>query len=138
MGLIIQPRNANSITLVSHGDAGTLPDPANLGRRRIYRRPIGAQEILDSIDYRQPGSANEWCVLDYEVAGLFIEPPIQYVENGHLHDIDVPDVFGHFPGMRVFAYRGSSLCEVIAPQSWGVPVNVAEFYPDSDDAIELT
>ena len=133
VGFIIQPRSADSITLVAHGDAGTLPAPNNPGKRRICRRPIGPQEVIDSIDCRQPGSANEWCVLDYEVAGLFIEPPIQYVENGGLHDIDVPDVFVHFPGLRVFAFCGSSLSEILPPQSWAAQMNVAEFYPDIDD-----
>lgn len=130
IGLILQPRCADSITLVSASDAGTTPDPDNPRRRLIQRSSITSQALVDSMDHRKPGDANEWCVLNYEVAGVFIEPPIQYAEGQKLHEIGISDVFANFQGFRVFAFNGNSLCEVLHTRSWGAPVGIMELYPE--------
>ena len=79
IGLILWPRSPNSITFVSEEDAGTTPDPNHTGRRNLTpRMPVTAQALVDSIEQRPPNAANEWCLLDYEVVGVFVEPPIQY------------------------------------------------------------
>lgn len=129
MGLILWPQSANSITFVSPRDAGTEPDPSNPGRRQIWRAPITSQALVESIDLRATDAANEWCVFDYTVVGIFIEPPIQFVENGALRDLEVADVFRAFPTMRVFAFYCGQLREVLPPARWGALLTISELYP---------
>lgn len=131
IGLIIRPRHANSVTLVSSSDAGTVPDQAHYGRRQISRYPITSQALVESIDGRPSNSCNEWCVLDYDVIGVFIELPIQYLrEDGALTDLKVDDVFKHFPGLHVYAFHnGTTLREVVPPCNWGRLVSVFDLYP---------
>lgn len=129
MGLILNPISPNSITLVSHQDAGTTPDPHRIGKRAIPRVPITLQDIENSITQRQANSCNEWCVLSYSVFGIFIEPPIQYVEDGNLLNIEVKDVFNYFPSMRVFAfYNQHTLREILPPGNWGSVIAISEIY----------
>ncbi len=134
IGLILWPRSHNSITLVSPIDAGTIPDPNNFGRRQITRLPITSDALVNSIDSRPPQTANEWCVLDYDVIGIFVEPKIQYVENGDLHDVELMDVFQNFPSMRVFAFNNGLLREVLPPGNWGSLVSISDLYPYDDKA----
>ena len=85
--------------------------------------------LLESIDHRRIGSANEWCVLDYDVAGLFIEWPIQYLENGSLKDMKLREVFENFPGQAVYGFNECVLSEAHPSGKWGAPVTVDRFYP---------
>ncbi len=134
MGLILWPKSHNSITLVSPTDAGTVPDLSIVGRRQINRLPITSCALVNSIDHRPPHTANEWCVLDYAVIGIFVEPPIQYVENGDLHGIELKDVFQFFPSLKVFAFCHGQLRELLPPGIWGSLVSISELYPYDDKA----
>lgn len=130
IGLILSPKSHDSITLVSPKDAGTIPDPSNNGRRAIRRVAITSKALVESIDLRQPQSCNEWCVLDYRAIGVFIEPPIQYVENDQFLDLNIPDVFVHFPGLPVYAFHnGTILREILPPCNWGSIANIEQLYP---------
>ena len=129
IGLILWPRSPNSITLVSEKDAGTTPDPNRPGRRVIPREPVTAQALINSIDQRPENTANEWCLLDYEVKGIFVEPPIQYNEHDELKELKLPQVFEEFPNWRVYAFYYGSLREILPSAQWGALVSIAELYP---------
>ena len=101
----------------------------NHGRRQISRMPITSHALVESIDLREQHTANEWCVLDYKVIGIFVEPPIQYTENGALHELNLADVFYEFPGMRIFAFFYGKLRELLPPGAWGKLVSISELYP---------
>jgi hypothetical protein len=115
------------VSLVSYRDAGTQIDPLRPGRRDIPRLPITQQALADSIDHRT--SCNEWCVLDYDVIGIFIEPPIQYTEGDQLKDIEVPDVFSHFPNLSVYAFHNRALRKLDCSGNLGQSVSISELYP---------
>lgn len=130
IGLILSPKSPDSITLVSPKDAGTTPDQSNNGRRKFQRVAITSRALVESIDLRPSQSCNEWCVLDYRVIGVFIEPPIQYCENDELRDLNVSDVFAHFPGLPVYAFHNdSTLREVLPPNNWGAIAKIEQLYP---------
>lgn len=129
IGVIIWPKSKDSVTLVCPRDAGTAPDPQNLGRRSIARMPITSQALINSIDNRSPTEANEWCLLDYEVVGIFIEPPIQYQENNQINEINITQVFIEFPGMKVYAFCYGKLRELCPPGQWGTSVTINQLYP---------
>lgn len=129
MGIIVWPKSANSITLVSPQDAGSTPDPNIPGRRNLRRMPITERAICESIDQRPPKTANEWCVLDYHVLGLFVEPPIQFMEDGVLESIDLPQVFHDFVKWPVYGFCHGRLCEINPPGNWGRKVSISELLP---------
>lgn len=128
MGLILWPKSPNSITLVSPQDAGTIPDHKT-GRRKLTRLPITTNALVNSIDKRPPREANEWCILDYDVIGIFVEPEIQYVENETYHTITLKEVFDNFPDMKVFAFHNNQLREVIQYNQCGSLISIADLYP---------
>lgn len=132
IGLIVWPKSVNSVTFVSPHDVGTYPDPAHSGRRAGFQRAaITSEQLVNSIDLRAADSYNEWCLLDYKVVGVFIEPDIQYIEQGDLLDLPVPKVFSMFPALKVYAFdtvHSGLLREVLPPGNWGSLVNIADLY----------
>lgn len=128
MGLILKVNSHNSVTLVSHEDAGTEPDPSNYGRRIINRIPISIQDVKNSIDLRND-IPNEWCILNYSVYGIFVEPPIQYTEGENLYELQLKDVFHHFPDLKVYIYdKTFTLVELLPSLKIGGNLQISEIY----------
>ncbi|QGS59309.1 hypothetical protein [Shewanella algae] len=77
VGLIVKPDSPNSILLAHNQDAGSTPDPVNPKNRNVtgcYTQPISISQLNNSIVNRI--NANEWGVVDFDVAAIYIESPV--------------------------------------------------------------
>lgn len=128
IGLVLCPLGPESITLACWRDAGTLPDPNNYGRRIHPTITITEKILRDSIECRAPNSANEWCVLNYDVLGVLVEPPIQYLEGGVFETLEVERVFDVFPNQSVYCFKKGVLHEVNRAGTWGPIMHHCDLY----------
>jgi hypothetical protein len=132
VGLVLCPRQPDSITYACFKDGGTGIDPTIPGRRKHVRISLALNDIERAIDDRTPGRYNELCVLDYEVRGVFCELPIQYIAGGELENLTLADVANAFPGhalFRVFRGQLQRFPDPLRSEAVDSPTPVSTFYP---------
>jgi len=112
VGIVIRPNKIESITYASPTDAGSQIDPTNSKRRSTTLPQATIGTIRSAILDRYPDRYNELGVMDYTVMGVFVDPPVQFMENGNLQDLNAEEVLAQFPDQRWFCLQQGRLYEV--------------------------
>jgi len=132
VGLVLLPRQPDSITYACFRDGGTQIDPTNPRRRSHSRVSLSIDGIAHAIDDRWPDRYNELCVLDYEVRGVFCHLPIEYSAETSMGYLTPADVARAFPSHTIFQAIRGNLHPFIDPlhsETVGPATPVSAFYP---------
>lgn len=112
VGVVIRPNKIESITFASPVDAGSQIDLTN-PKRRYTGLPQATIDIIRSaILDRCPDRYNELGVMDYTVMGIFVDPPVEFIENGNFQQRNAEEILAQFPDQRWLCLQQGSLYEV--------------------------
>jgi hypothetical protein len=129
VGLIFDLMTEDSLVAVSPGDGGAHFTKEGTRDFDPKYKSINLAAVEASITNRPRGSYNEWGIQNYLVRGFFVFPPPLIVRTAYdcQTEIRLCDLYGQFPGQRVYAFQETEIVE-LHPRSRIVRVDHTEIY----------